>query len=239
MNVTFKRLAIALCCLMLPLALTACDRTARPAPESYEESGLSQEESPPPREDEEPPLEPAWYAGHYIEGISLQRMEDFASSGDILPEEYVSFFMTANYDGQDKLPIPEGYRSSEGELILPADAVEGYVTEYFDVSSDYLRTGDCYLADRGSYLLEGWGMSGQNRVEVTDVREDEEGLSLIFDVYLIMAPEGAEPVTIGPISTREALFSPNGDRFKVLSLTTLYTGDLPKLMAEAGFSMEG
>lgn len=231
----YKRLLCLLLCLSL-LMLAACsERTAPPRAESQSASTSADDGEPlddPAEGDSEPEPDLPWYAGHYIEGISLQRMDDFESPEDIRPDAFVRFFMTANYDGAEKLPIPEGYRSpNSNALLLPAEDVEDYVTAFFDVSPDYLRTGDCYNAAEAVYRLEDFGITAQNVVEVTNVQENEDGLSLIFDVYMVMEDQEGESTTIGPISTRDACFAPNGDRFQVLSLSTLYLADMEQLMA--------
>ncbi len=188
-----------------------------------------------PQADE--PIDMETYATEYIEAISLQRMDDFASPSDIPPDSYVNFFMTANYDGADKMPIPEGYRSEVGgELLLPAADVEMYVTRFFDVAPDTLRTAQAYESEREVYVsTQNFGLSSVSDVEVTSAEQDGNTLDLIFDVYITMAIGEGDPVTIGPTTTRNARFLiVEGQDFKVQSLTTLFQADMDELMSTAG-----
>lgn len=233
--------------LCLALVLCGCQR-AESARETFEQgedrpavSQSGQQTDPEageelPAEEEQPEQDYSWYAQRYISGISLQRMEDFATPAEIAPNDLVAFFFLANYDGEDKLDIPEGYRSNtDGSLLLPADEVESFVTALLDgVEESNLRESDYYDAEKEIYVLEGFGVtSGGSRVEVTDVRQQEDRVELVFDVYACMSA-GEEEVELGPVSTRCAAFLDQGDRFKVLSLETLYQADMDKLMQEAG-----
>lgn len=239
--------AVALC---LALALCGCQR-AESARETFEQgesrpaAGQSGQQTDPeageeiPAEEEQPgqtEQDYSWYAQRYISGISLQRMEDFATPAEIAPNDLVAFFFLANYDGEDKLDIPEGYRSNtDGSLLLPAAEVESFVAALLDgVEESDLRESDYYDAEKEIYVLEGFGVtSGGSRVEVTDVRQQDDRVELVFDVYARMTA-GEEEVELGPVSTRCAAFLDQGDRFRVLSLETLYQADMDKLMQEAG-----
>jgi len=85
-------------------------------------------------------------------------------------------------------------------------------------------------------VLKGFGISNTSSVQVTDVKTDGSKVDLVFDVYVTMQNSAGEDVTIGPTTTRDAAFEASGDSFKVLSLKTLYQGDLDKMMKDAGLS---
>ncbi len=239
-------------CLCLMLVLCGCQRESS-AREAFGQDGTVQsddrESGPSGKEDgsEEPgeviaePNEQGydaeWYADRYIAGLSLQRMEDFESPARLPANDLVAFFFMANYDGEDKLPIPEGYRSNtDGSLRLPGDEVESFVVALLEgIEEEDLRNSQYYDRANHIYVLQGFGVtSGGSRVEVTDVETEGDRVELVFDVYSIMADAEGEEMELGPISTRCAAFLDQGDRFKVLSLETLFQADMDKLMQEAG-----
>lgn len=248
-------LILAVC---LAVCLCGCSRQSG-AREMYENGGLPLQEAGSPQEGGEegaelpdgetipapegaadaeagPQQDNEWYANRYLRGISLYRMEDFASPSEIAPNDLVAFFFMANYEGEDKLPIPEGYRSTtDGELLLPADEVEDYVTSLFEVEAIDIATSDYYDDEKQIYVVQGFGITGgTSRVEVTAVDLQGDLVELVFDVYVTVADAQGEPAELGPVSTRSASFRDEGDRFKVLSLETLYQADMDKLMQEAG-----
>ncbi|MBP0963301.1 MAG: hypothetical protein J6Q99_03300 [Oscillospiraceae bacterium] len=178
-----------------------------------------------------------WYADRYIAGLSLQRMEDFDTPADLPADDLAAFFFLANYDGEDKLPIPEGYRSNtDGSLRLPGDEVESFVMALMEgVAEEDIRASSYYNPETHIYVLQGFGVtSGGSRVEVTDVQTDGDRVELVFDVYSVVTDAEGEERRIGPVATRCAAFLDQGDRFKVLSLNTLFRADMDKLMQEAG-----
>ena len=239
-------LALALC---VALVLSGCQRETA-ARESFEQNPAQQpaEENAPgpdPSEEEpeelpgleEPQRDADWYADRYIRGLSLQRLEDFGTPTDLPANDLVAFFFMANYDGEDKLPIPEGYRSNtDGVLLLPGDEVESFVMALMDgVEEGHLRASQYYNEDKHIYELNGFGVtSGGSRVEVTDYTQQGDRVELVFDVYAQMTNAEGEPVEIGPTATRRAAFLDQGDRFRVLSLKTLFQADMDKLMEDAG-----
>ena len=241
-------LAFSLC---MSLLLTGCQRESG-ARQAFEEGTAAQsgqqhensaagEEIPEDGSANQPQqqVDYDWYAERYIRNISLQRMEDFDSAADIAPDNLVAFFFMANYDGEDKLPIPEGYRSStDGEFMLPEGDVESYVMAFFDgIDEGDMRASRYFDQDKRIYVLQGFGItSAGSRVEVTDVQTRDDQVELVFDVYTVLLDAEGEEVEIGPVSTRCASFSDQGDRFKVISLETLYQADMDKLMKEAGLA---
>jgi len=103
------------------------------------------------------------------------------------------------------------------------------------VEEGHLRASQYYNEDKHIYELNGFGItSGGSRVEVTDVQTEGDRVELVFDVYSVMTDGEGEEVVIGPTATRCAAFLDQGDRFKVLSLHTLFQADMDKLMQEAG-----
>ena len=259
MKISLRILAALLACLMV--ALCGCSRESgareayekgtapHTAPENAPEADQTPGEEIPEPEAENPSegdFDPAgeaqedyeWYAARYITGLSLQRMEDFESPADISPNELVSFFFMANYEGEDKLPIPEGYRSAaDGELLLPAEEVESFVTSLFEVEAIDIATSDYYDDEKKIYVVQGFGITGgAGSVEVTAVDRQGDVVELVFDVFVTLTDAEGEPVTVGPTATRSASFRDEGDRFKVLSLKTLYRADMDKLMEEAGLA---
>ena len=246
-------LIIVTLCLCLCLLLTGCQResgarqafeegTAQPptAKPKKEESGreeASEEWEEDPAFSQQPQQDAKWYADRYIAGLSLQRMEDFDTPADLPANDLVAFFFLANYDGEDKLPIPEGYRSNtDGTLHLPGDEVESFVMALMDgVAEEDLRASQYYNQDKHIYELSGFGVtSGGSRVEVTDVQTQDDRVEIVFDVYSIVVDGEGEEMVLGPTATRNAAFLDQGDRFKVLSLGTLFRADMDKLMEEAG-----
>lgn len=240
-------LAFGLC---MSLVLAGCQRESG-ARQAFEEgaAGQSEQQHENSADGEEIPqggseaqtqqMDYDWYATRYICNISLQRMEDFASAADIAPDDLVEFFFMANYDGEDKLPIPEGYRSStDGEFMLPEDDVESYVAAFFDgIDEGDMRASQYYDQDKRIYVLQGFGItSAGSRVEVTDVQTRDDRVELVFDVYTVLLDAEGEELEIGPVATRCASFLDQGDRFKVISLETLYQADMDKLMKEAGLA---
>ena len=239
-------LALALC---VALVLSGCQRETA-ARESFEQNPAQQpaeENAPGPEPSEEEPEEipgleepqrdADWYADRYIRGLSLQRLEDFGSPTDLPANDLVAFFFMANYDGEDKLPIPEGYRSNtDGALLLPGDEVESFVMALMDgVEEGHLRASQYYNEDKHIYELNGFGVtSGGSRMEVTDYTQQGDRVELVFDVYAQMTDAEGEAVEIGPTATRRAAFLDQGDRFRVLSLETLFQADMDKLMEDAG-----
>lgn len=237
-----KRSLLAFLVLMLcaVLVLSGCRRESaarevfeqgdQPAAEVSAEPELGEENA-------EPGFDAERYADLYIEGLSLQRMEDFESPADLPANDLVAFFFMANYDGEDKLPIPEGYRSNtDGVLLLPGDEVESFVMALMDgVEEGHLRASQYYNKDKHIYEISGFGVtSGGSRVEVTDHTQQGDVLELVFDVYTQITDAQGELVEIGPTATRCAAFLEQGDRFRVLSLETLFRADMDKLMEEEG-----
>ncbi|MBR5558849.1 MAG: hypothetical protein IKU72_01215 [Oscillospiraceae bacterium] len=245
-------LTIAAVCLCLMLVLCGCQRqsSARQAfeegtarvPAAPQKGDPKEEEAPEEEQDpfedlEQPEPDSTWYANRYIVGLSLQRLEDFETPADLPANDLAAFFFMANYDGEDKLPIPEGYRSNtDGSLRLPGDEVESFVMALMDgVEESHLRASQYYNEDKHIYELNGFGItSGGSRVEVTDAQTRDDRVELVFDVYSVLTDAQGEELEIGPISTRCAAFLDQGDRFKVLSLQTLFQADMDKLMREAG-----
>ena len=148
-RILFALLVLALC---MVLVLTGCQRETA-ARESFEQNPPQQpagEQFPEQESPEEAPEQPIpgleepqrdgnWYADRYIRGLSLQRLEDFETPTDLPANDLVAFFFMANYDGEDKLPIPEGYRSNtDGSLRLPlvagsehlADKMRALIAKY-------------------------------------------------------------------------------------------------------------
>lgn len=246
-------LVVLTLCLCLSLLLTGCQRQSG-ARQAFEEGTAQTPAAKPQKEDdgqeelpedgeedtavlEQPQQDAQWYADRYISGLSLQRMEDFDTPADLPANDLVAFFFLANYDGEDKLPIPEGYRNTaDGTLRLPGDEVESFVIALLDgVTEEDLRASQYYNEDKHIYLLNGFGVtSGGSRVEVTDVQTRGDRVELVFDVYSVMIDAEGEEVVLGPTATRSAAFLDQGDRFKVLSLSTLFRADMDKLMEEAG-----
>ena len=238
-------LALVLCLCML----CGCQRETG-ARESFEQNlpqqSAGQDAAELPEEDfglqqapegNEPEYDANWYAQRYIAGLSLQRMEDFDTPANIPSNDLVAFFFMANYDGEDKLPIPEGYRSNtDGTLRLPGDEVEGFVMALMEgVDESHLRGSQYYNQEKHIYELSGFGVtSGTSRVEVTDYTQTGDQVELVFDVYARMTDAEGETMEIGPTATRSASFLDQGDRFKVLSLHTLFQADMDKLMEDAG-----
>lgn len=111
-------------------------------------------------------------------------MEDFASPEEIQPDEFVTFFVMANYQGDGKMPIPEGFRQVDGSLLIPGDELEPFVQQYFDVSTDTLRSGTMYQEVTESYLLSGLGNPTPSQVRVTELREDGDQTVIVFDNYM-------------------------------------------------------
>ena len=131
-RILFAVMALVLCA---ALVLSGCQRETA-ARESYEQNLPQQsdrEEAPEQEPYEEqfpeaaqPEKDADWYAEKYIRGLSLQRLEDFETPADLPANDLVAFFFMANYDGENKLPIPEGYRSNtNGALLLPGDGTPG------------------------------------------------------------------------------------------------------------------
>ena len=241
-------LTILAACLCALLLMTGCSRQSS-ARDAYEQGSTADlVDTPKDEKTDDQPQEPAeamdeagqdakWYANRYIAGLSLQRLEDFETPTDLSANDLAAFFFMANYDGEDKLPIPEGYRSNtDGSLRLPGDEVESFVMALMDgVEEGHLRASQYYNEDKHIYELNGFGItSGGSRVEVTDVQTEGDRVELVFDVYSVMTDGEGEEVVIGPTATRCAAFLNQGDRFKVLSLHTLFQADMDKLMQEAG-----
>jgi len=242
-RILFAVMALVLCA---ALVLSGCQRETA-ARESYEQNLPQQsdrEEAPEQEPYEEqfpeaaqPEKDADWYAEKYIRGLSLQRLEDFETPADLPANDLVAFFFMANYDGENKLPIPEGYRSNtNGALLLPGDEVESFVAALMEgVEEGDLRASQYYNEEKHIYELNGFGVtSGGSRVEVTDYTQQGDRVELVFDVYAQMTDAQGEPMEIGPTATRCAVFLDQGDRFKVLSLETLFQADMDKLMEEAG-----
>ncbi len=245
-RILFAALALTLC---VALVLSGCQRETA-ARENFEQNPAQQpaEENTPgpePFEEEpeeipgleEPQRDADWYADRYIRGLSLQRLEDFDTPADLPANDLVAFFFMANYDGEDKLPIPEGYRSNtNGALLLPGDEVESFVMALMDgVEEGHLRASQYYNEDKHIYELNGFGVtSGGSRVEVTDYTLEGDRVELVFDVYAQMTDAEGETLEIGPTATRCAAFLDQEDRFQVLSLETLFQADMDKLMEDAG-----
>ena len=162
---------------------------------------------------------------------SVARMEDFASPEEIQPDEFVTFFVMANYQGDGKMPIPEGFRQVDGSLLIPGDELEPFVQQYFDVSTDTLRSGTMYQEVTESYLLSGLGNPTPSQVRVTELREDGDQTVIVFDNYMdFTETEQSDLGVVGPVSTRELAVSQADGEIRFQSLTTTYQADMNQLL---------
>lgn len=62
-----------------------------------------------------------------------------------------------------------------------AEEVESLVTNYFDISSEYLRSSDYYDVGSSSYTFKSLG--GAASFQVVDAKLEDQKLSLIYEYY--------------------------------------------------------
>ena len=213
-------------------------RSSSDAPQSSSSEAQPQESSSAPAA-EQPTND--WYNQTYISAISLYRLDDFESPEVIAPDAWVRYYLMANYDGPGKLPIPEGYRNQEDfSLLIPGEEVEDFLTAHFALEADYLRKAEGYVKSRESYGFGTLGLSTTALSQVTNVQQQGDDLSIIFDVYLQLdATEASDSPVLGdPVSTRIATITPSEGGFVVRSLQTLYQADLEALLSQPGAETE-
>ena len=162
---------------------------------------------------------------------SVARMDDFDSPQSIQPDNFVTFFVMANYQGADKMPIPEGFRQVDGSLLIPGDELEEFVMEYFDVTTETIRGGSMYQEATESYLLGGIGNPAPALAKVKELREDGDKTVIVFDNYLDYSEtEQSDLGVVGPVSTRELTVTMSGDGVRFQALTTTYQADMNQLI---------
>lgn len=163
--------------------------------------------------------------GRIIKELSIHRLDDFASAASIPPDGMVTFFFLANYDGEGKLPIPEGYRQSDGyTLVFPTGDVEDFVTKYLPVSVDHLRGAQCYT-DKG-YEIPSLGLGGSAAVRVTKVDESsKDAVKIYFEVDVTVAGEDGKERTISPAAKRVLTLNTTSG-IKLAKLETTYTASM-------------
>ena len=207
---------------------------------SREEGEDSQEEEPPAEEEGEEeeeesvsqaPALTTQEAEDLLAQTSVARMEDFASPQEIQPDNFVTFFVMANYQGADKMPIPEGFRQVDGSLLIPGEELEDFVLEYFDVTADTLRSGSMYQEATQSYLLGGIGNPAPSLAKVTELREEGDQTVIVFDNYLDYSEtEQSDLGVVGPVSTRELTVSFVEDGVRFQALVTTFQADMNQLL---------
>ena len=175
-----------------------------------------------------------WYNQTYISAISLYRLDDFESPEEIAPDAWVQYYLMASYDGPGKLPIPEGYRNQQDySLLIPGEEVESFLTAHFDLNPEFLRKSEGYVESSQSYSFGSMGLGSTAVSQVTNVQQQGEDLSIIFDVYLQpLDAEGSAESPIDPVATRIATITPTENGFVVRQLKTLYQANLEVLMSE-------
>lgn len=58
----------------------------------------------------------------------------------------------------------------------PEEEFEAYIQKYFDVSTEYLRSGDCYYADEGVYMLDQIGGANLSyKVRLSETKPTVDG----------------------------------------------------------------
>lgn len=176
-----------------------------------------------------------WYNQTYITAISLYRLDDFENPEEIAPDTWAQYYLMASYEGPGKLPIPEGYRNQQDySLLIPGEEVESFLTAHFDLEPDFLRKAQGYVESRQSYGFGSLGLGSTAISQVTNVQQQGEDLSIIFDVYLQLEEteaSGSESLT-DPVATRIATITPTENGFIVRSLKTLYQANLEILMSQ-------
>ncbi len=197
-----------------PVADTSLPGAQLPLPESVQNSSsLAGGGSPSPTT---PPAGRLDYTDIFS-GISLQLLDDFASPQDISPDGYVTFFFLANY-GEGKMPIPEGFRQEDGQMLLfPADMLERFITGYFAVDAEYLRRAQSFTGQ--GYELPGLGLAPQVGMEIVQVDEsDPRNVQVTFRVLINLPGEDgqAQPMELRRVASVDIT---NG--LKLNSLRTL------------------
>ncbi len=200
---------------------------------STQQSGQEEPPEPGSSSQEEQPTN-QWYNETYISALSLYRLDDFQAPEDIPPDDWVRYYLMANYDGPGKMPIPEGYRNQQSySLLIPGEEVEDFLTAHFQLEADYLQKAEGYVKNSKSYGFGALGLSNTAISQVTNVQRQGQELSIIFDVYLELGDEeasGSQSLD-HPVATRIATITvPENNNFQVLSLQTLYRADLDALL---------
>lgn len=224
-----KRITLILCIMML--ISTGCANRGGLVPEpEYSEYGVQSDKSSisltceEPGQEKAPPQRPETDYSELITKLSIHRLDDFAKPKDIDPDQLVTYYFQANYDGEGKLPIPEGYRQDDGfTLVFPHRDVEDFIDKYLGISSDYLSSASCYT-DKG-YEIPSMGLGSKAKIRVTaSDGTNPAAVKITFEVDLTI-PEGDSERTISPASRRELILNIK-DGIKILSLKTTYTAQM-------------
>ncbi len=111
----------------------------------------------------------------YLAPLALSSITSttWSKADEILPHRFGLFYV-AKKSSTD---------NSTNWDITPFDAeeVESLVKNYFDISSEYLRSSDYYDADSSSYTFESLG--GAASFKVVDAKLDDQTLLLSYEYY--------------------------------------------------------
>ncbi len=92
-------------------------------------------------------------------GLSFYYLPDTENFAALSPDSYFSWYLSMS--NKENLTYEERlvkYKSPFGEdtgWFFPQDDYEPLIQQYFDVSTEHLRSGDAYQADYGGYWLDG------------------------------------------------------------------------------------
>ena len=111
--------------------------------------------------------------------------ESWKSPEELSPGGYFSWFFSTTWD-EDYEYKKEAYKNPKGENMgwfYPQDLYEGRIQEYFEVSTDHLRSDPLYYdAQYGGYSIGGGG--GKGMVPTLSCEWSQEGDLLTVDVAL-------------------------------------------------------
>lgn len=221
-----------------PRQMETLERSAASSPRSDKEDESSQSdedpEEDPSSQEEEPKEDIRDTCQRLLSETSVFRMEDFASVDAILPDQYVTFYFMANYDGAEKLPIPEGFRQADGSLLLPGQDVEEFVTKYFAVEPETIRKASNWQEATTGYIVGGQGAAATSKAEISDVTQEGTAVTVTFDNYLdFTGTEQSDKGVVGPVTTRVLTLDLEEDgTAHFTSLKTTFQAEMDKLLAQ-------
>ena len=157
--------------------------------------------------------------------LSVHRLDDFENPKELGADTLVTYYFMANYDGEGKLPIPEGFRQDDGSsLVFPAEEVEDFLIKLFDIDQDFLREAACY-SEKG-FQIPNLGLGQGSGLRVTKIDEsNKNNVKVTFEVDAIITDAEGKTTTISPALRREIILDMT-DSKKIKSLKTIYTAEM-------------
>lgn len=111
-----------------------------------------------------------------ILSTNLLTLKNWESPDEINPDIFYIFFLAFNYGNEYEM------LGTGNDEYHPADLVENYVKQYFDVSSDHMRKATHYNPEKNGY--SNGGLGGISSIRVTDASLDSDILTLNYDVIV-------------------------------------------------------